>query len=146
MILDSEEVFMKVVGTSDVTLANLQRELCQFEKQLVALRDSVRGLIEATGTNRQVISSTQESELATRIADGVLMRLNAAAHTTSAHKKYVREREAADYMGVSVAALRSWRLRRSKNGPPFTRLGKMVLYSVAELERHMEARLVPSRD
>src|SRR5208282_790121 len=48
--------------------------------------------------------------------------------------------------GVKVATLRAWRMRRSKIGPPFTRLGKMVLYPMTELENHMRAYLVPRRD
>jgi hypothetical protein len=40
-------------------------------------------------------------------------------------------------MGVSVFTLRSWRSKGSRNGPPFVRIGKMVLYPVAELEKHI---------
>ncbi len=57
----------------------------------------------------------------------------------------MREREAAAYMGVSVAALRRWRLLRSKNGPPFTRFGRVVLYPMAELESHLKAGMVSPR-
>jgi predicted DNA-binding transcriptional regulator AlpA len=57
-------------------------------------------------------------------------------------KRYVREKEAATFLGVSVSALRSWRGKRSPCGPPVTRMGKMVLYSMKELERFMEQRIV----
>jgi len=43
------------------------------------------------------------------------------------------KREAADYMGVKVATLRAWRLLRSKNGPLFVRVGRMMMYPVTEL-------------
>jgi hypothetical protein len=48
-------------------------------------------------------------------------------------------------MGVKVATLRAWRLLRSKKGPPFTRVGRMVMYSMAALEEHIRAGLRPSR-
>jgi predicted DNA-binding transcriptional regulator AlpA len=60
-------------------------------------------------------------------------------------KRYVREKEAAKYLGVSAATLRSWKSKRSPSGPPVTRMGKMVMYSVKELERYMEERTVEGR-
>ena len=60
--------------------------------------------------------------------------------------RYVREGEAAKYIGVSVSTLRSWRTKRSKNGPPYTRLGRLVTYRIAELDGHMKARTVPQRN
>jgi hypothetical protein len=49
-------------------------------------------------------------------------------------------------MGVKVATLRAWRLLRSKKGPPFTRVGRTVMYSMAALEEHVRAGLRPYRD
>ena len=40
-------------------------------------------------------------------------------------------------MGVSVYSLLSWRSKGSKNGPPYIRVGRIVVYPVAELEKHM---------
>jgi predicted DNA-binding transcriptional regulator AlpA len=89
------------------------------------------------------LHTLQETSLAARIAEAVISQLTVLPQAPTAQKKrYLREREAAEFMGVSVSALRSWRLRRSKAGPPFTRLGKMVLYPVAEIENHMQAGLV----
>ena len=48
-------------------------------------------------------------------------------------------------MGVKVATLREWKLLRSKNRPPLTRVGRMVMYPMAELEERMRAGLVPRR-
>jgi predicted DNA-binding transcriptional regulator AlpA len=62
-----------------------------------------------------------------------------------AEKRYVREREAAGFLGVSVSALRSWRGKRSPSSPPFTKVGGMVMYSVKELEQFMEERTVETR-
>jgi helix-turn-helix protein len=61
-------------------------------------------------------------------------------------RQYVREPEAAAYMGVKVATWRARRLLRSKKGPPFTRVGRMVMYLMAALEEHIRAGLIPYRD
>jgi hypothetical protein len=42
---------------------------------------------------------------------------------------YVREKEAAAFLGVSVSELRSVKGRRSPPRPPFTRIDGMGLYS-----------------
>jgi hypothetical protein len=60
-------------------------------------------------------------------------------------KRYVREKEAAAFLGVSVSALRSWRSKRSPSGSPVTRIDRMLLYSMKELERYMELRTVERR-
>jgi hypothetical protein len=60
-------------------------------------------------------------------------------------QRYVREHAAAAFLGVSVSALRSWRSKRSPSGPPVTRIDRMVLYSVEELERFKEERTVEGR-
>lgn len=57
-------------------------------------------------------------------------------------KRYVREKEAATFLGVSVSALRSWRGKRSPSGSPFTKVGSMVMYSMEGLEQFMEQQIV----
>ena len=52
-------------------------------------------------------------------------------------KRYFNEFEAAEYLGLSVACLQDWRLRKA--GPSFHKFGKAVRYSTAELERYAEA-------
>jgi DNA-binding transcriptional MerR regulator len=59
---------------------------------------------------------------------------------TEAEPLYLREHAAAKLLGVSASALRSWRSKRRTLGPPVTKVGKMVLYSVKELERFMDER------
>lgn len=44
----------------------------------------------------------------------------------------IREREAADMLNVSVAALRKW--RREGKGPRYIKVGRLVRYRVAELD------------
>jgi hypothetical protein len=47
-------------------------------------------------------------------------------------KRYVREKEAAAFLDVSVYTLQSWRSRGNPAGPPVTKVGGMVMYSVKE--------------
>jgi hypothetical protein len=122
-------------------LTQLQGELLELEKHMNSMRESLGNPItELFGTG---LDASQETLLAARIAEVVVSRLPLQVSTV---RQYVREREAAEYMGVKVATLRAWRLLRSKNGPPFTRVGRMVMYPMAALEEHMRAGLVPYRD
>ena len=134
------------VGLGREELAHLHGELLQLEKRVNSVRESLgKAITELFGTDRQAFPALQEATLAARVAEAVISRLPVSSQVNTARKNYVREREAAEYMGVSVAALRSWRLLRSKNGPPFIRVGRMVMYSMTELEEHMRAGLVPRR-
>jgi hypothetical protein len=59
----------------------------------------------------------------------------------------VRERVAAQLLGVSVAALRRW--RQEKRGPAFVRLERCVGYRMADLEAFISANRVvngPAKD
>jgi hypothetical protein len=128
-------------------VAQLHGELLQLEKRVNSVRESLgKAITDLFGTDRPAFTALQEAALAARVAEAVVSRLPAPAQVPAARKQYVREREAAEFMGVKVSTLRAWRMRRSKNGPPFARIGKMVLYPVDELERHMTDRLIPPRD
>jgi predicted site-specific integrase-resolvase len=50
--------------------------------------------------------------------------------------------EAAAFLGVSVKTLRSWRSTGSASGLPVTRMGRLVMYPLKELERYMEERTI----
>lgn len=52
----------------------------------------------------------------------------------------VREREAAQMLGVSVAALRRW--RHEGRGPIFVRMERCVGYRVADLDKFLAAKAV----
>jgi predicted DNA-binding transcriptional regulator AlpA len=81
-----------------------------------------------------------------RVAERVVARLRARPNAqVQEQSRYVREKEAAAFIGVSVKTLRSWRSKRPVYGPPVTRMGKMVLYSVKGLEEYMEERTVEGR-
>jgi hypothetical protein len=127
-------------------LTQLHGELLQLEKRFNSVRDSLgKAITELFGTDRQAFPALQEATLAARVAEAVVSRLPVSSQGVPARKQFVREREAAENMGVSVATLRRWRTLRSKSGPAFTRLGRMVMYSMTELEDHMRAGLVPRR-
>jgi len=52
----------------------------------------------------------------------------------------IDERQAAQVLGLKVATLRAWRLK--KRGPKFVRFGRAVRYPVRELEDYIAARTV----
>ena len=127
-------------------LSQLHGELLQLEKRVDSLHESLgKAITDLFGTDRQAFRPLQEAALAARVAEAVVSQLSVPASVPSFRNQYVRERAAAEYMGVKVSTLRAWRLLRSKNGPPFTRVGRMILYPMTELENHMRAGLVPRR-
>ena len=54
------------------------------------------------------------------------------------------DKEAAEAMSCSVAALRRW--RREGRGPAFFRIGRLVRYSTADLENFVRAGRVETAD
>jgi predicted DNA-binding transcriptional regulator AlpA len=53
----------------------------------------------------------------------------------------LRERKAAEMLGVSTAALRRW--RREQRGPAFIRLERAVGYRLSDLENFLNSNTVP---
>lgn len=51
--------------------------------------------------------------------------------------RLVKEREAAEHLGVSVRTLQKWRLQG--NGPRFVKLGHAVRYDSEDLEIYIDA-------
>jgi DNA-binding transcriptional regulator YiaG len=145
--LKAQEATVKIDVQAYEALVRLQRELCAFEKQVHTLCGSFQEVIAATSEMRpDALPRQRESEIAVRIVEGVISRLKITTPTATRREKYLREREVAEYMGVNVATLRAWRLRRSKNGPPFSRLGRVIMYSFVDLEKHMAAHVIPHRE
>ena len=60
----------------------------------------------------------------------------------------VSEEVAARYLCLSVSALRKSRMNGEREGhlppPPFVRLGRRVIYRLADLDRYLEANVVAS--
>lgn len=57
--------------------------------------------------------------------------------TKTAPKLALREREAAEAIGVSVKTLRNWRYMTPIKGPRPSRVGRAVVYPVTEIERYL---------
>lgn len=61
-------------------------------------------------------------------------------------ERILNEVEAAQFLGVTVHALRAWRWRK-KDGPTYLKLGSCVRYRLRDLEAHLESHLVkPGRE
>src|ERR1017187_5236973 len=140
--------------TTPRRLADARKELLEIQQEFVRLQkriDAVRGCVTDSltrifGEERPAIAALAEEELIERIAGRVAARLGALpAAKKQIDNRYVREKEAAAFLGVSVFSLRSWRSRGEPCSPPVTRMGKMVMYSMKGLEQFMEQRTVEGR-
>lgn len=123
-------------------LVSIEQEFTRLQKRVEAVLDSVaNALIRLFGEQRPAFAGLQEEELIERIAGRVVARLVPSPKPQpQGQKRYVREMEAAAFLGVSVFTLQSWRSKRTPSGPPFTKVGSMVMYSVKESEQFMEQR------
>jgi predicted DNA-binding transcriptional regulator AlpA len=123
-------------------LLEIQQEFGRLQKRIDAVRDCVTAsLTRIFGEERPAIASLAEEEFLEKLAGRVADRLgNLPAAKKQTSNRHVRDVEAAAFLGVSVSTLRSWRSRGEPGGPPVTRMGRMVMYSVKELERYMEER------
>ena len=125
-------------------LMQIQEEFTRLQKRIETVRDSVAdSLVRLFGEERPAFAGLQEEAFIEKIAARVVARLGTTPKSQAqGDKRYVRDIEAAKYLGVSAVTLRSWRSKRSPSGPPVTRMGKMVMYSVKGLEQFMEQRTV----
>ena len=128
-------------------LVQIQEEFTQLQKRIEAVRDCVTdSLVRFFGDERPTFAALSEEELIERIDGRAVARLGALpAAKKQIDNRYVREKEAAAFLGVSVFSLRSWRSRGEPCSPPVTRMGKMVMYSMKGLEQFMEQRTVEGR-
>ena len=56
-------------------------------------------------------------------------------------ERVLTEQEAAQFIRVTVHALRAWRWRK-QDGPIYTKLGSLVRYRVSDLEAYLESHRV----
>ena len=54
--------------------------------------------------------------------------------------KILNERETADFLNCSVAALRRW--RQEGRGPSYYRVGKLIRYGSGDIEAYLESQRV----
>src|ERR1017187_2950095 len=128
-------------------LAQIEQEFTQLQKRIEAVQDSVaNALVRLFGEERPAFAGLQEEAFIERVAGRVVDRLRFSPNPPAkGEKRYVRDVEAAAFLGVRVGTLRSWRSRGEPSGPPVTRMGRMVMYSMKGLEQYMEERTVERR-
>jgi hypothetical protein len=69
------------------------------------------------GEEHPAIAAMAEEELIEKLADRVVSRLGTVPKSQAkGEQRYIRDVEAAKYLGVSAATLRSWRSKRSPSG------------------------------
>jgi len=132
-------------------LADARRELLEIQQEFVHLEkriDAVRGCVTDSlsrifGDERPALAGFAEEEFIEKLAGRVAARLGTQPPSKlPAGNRYVREKEAATFLGLSVQTLRAWRSRISRDHPPVTKVGGMVMYSKKALEEYMEERTV----
>jgi predicted DNA-binding transcriptional regulator AlpA len=123
-------------------LVQIQEEFTRLQKCIEEMRDSVAdSLVRLFGEERPAFDGLREEALIERIARTVVARLGTSPKLQAGGEtRYVRDIEAAAFLGVSAHTLRAWRSRGKPSGPPFAKIGNMVMYSVKELEKYMEMR------
>lgn len=128
-------------------LVQIQEEMTELQKRIEAVQHSVTGsLTRIFGEERPAFTGLKEEELIERIAGSVIARFGTYRRAQArGETRYVRDVEAAAFLGLSVSTLRSWRSRGKPTGPPFAKVGGMVMYSLKELEKYMEERTVEGR-
>jgi|ERR1017187_9904998 hypothetical protein len=99
-------------------LVEIQQEFGHPQKRIDAVRDCITdSLTRIFGEERPAFAALAEEELIERIAGRVSARLGAVpAAKKQIDNRYVREQEAAAFLGVSVFTLQSWRSRGEPSG------------------------------
>ena len=128
-------------------LLEIQQEFARLEKRIDAVRECVTdSLTRIFGEERPAIAALAEEELIEKLAGRVAARLGTLpAAKKQIGNRYVREKEAAAFLGGSVSTLQGWRSRVTGGGPPVTKVGYMVMYSMKELKDYMEMRTIARR-
>ncbi len=132
-------------------LADARRELLEIEQEFARLQkliEAIRDCVMASttrifGDEGPAFAALAEDEFIEKLAGRVAMRVGTQpTNPKPIGNRYIREKEAAVFLGVSVKTLRAWRNTVSGEHPPVTRVGAMVMYSKKALEEYMEERTV----
>jgi hypothetical protein len=128
-------------------LLEVQQEFVRLEKRIYAVRECITdSLTRIFGEERPAFAALAEEELIEKLAGRVVTRLGAMpAAKKEIGNRYVRDVEAAAYLGLSVWTLRCWRSRGETSTPLFTKVSSMVMYSMKALEQYMEMRTAQRR-
>lgn len=100
-------------------LLEIQQEFVRLQKRIDAVRDCVTdSLTRIFGDERPAMAALAEEEFVEKLACRVVSRLGTVPKSQAkGEQRNVRDVEAAKYLGVSAATLRSWRSKRSPCGP-----------------------------
>ena len=125
-------------------LLEIQQEFGGLQKRIDVVRDCVMdSLTRIFGDEHPAIAALSEEDFIEKLAGRVAARLGTQpAAPKQIGNRYLREKEAAAFLGVSVHTLRAWRSRAYGDHPPVTKVGSMVMYSKEALEEYMETRTV----
>jgi len=128
---------------------SLRRELVELQEDLVRVARRLEGVRRAAAEVATELDSSPvpsaasfspvSDETVERVVKTALARVG---QTQSPQKAYLNTREVAELVGVSPRLLDKWRRTASPDGPPFLRLGRRVLYPIAELDKHFSRKLV----
>lgn len=123
-------------------LLGIQQEFGRLQKRIDAVRVCVTdSLTRIFGEERPALAGFAEEEFIEKLAGRVAACLGTQQDAKrQMDNRYVREKEAATFLGVSVQTLRAWRSRASRDHPPVTKVGSMVMYSKKSLVEYMEER------
>jgi hypothetical protein len=110
-------------------LLEIQQEFAHLQKRIDAVRDCVTdSLTRIFGDERPAMAALAEEELIEKLSGRVAARLGSQpAAKKQIDNRYIREKEAAAFLGVSAFSLRSWRSRGTDGGPPWTKVCGMVM-------------------
>src|ERR1017187_5367154 len=109
--------------TLEKNYLKFSRNSSALKKRIDAVRDCVTdSLTRIFGEERPAIAALAEEELIEKLAGRVVARLGSLpAAKKQIDNRYVREKEAAAFLGVSVSTLQAWRSRGTGGGPPVTK-------------------------
>jgi len=124
-------------------LNNLLSGLSRMEQRLESIRNLAR---EAAG-NLSLLEPARpepasQEEIIAKAVELVLKRLPQPGQAQTTPKLYLRTNEAAKALGVSRRTLENWKALKEPFCPPYVKIGKMTLYPVSQLEKHINRKLV----
>ena len=105
-------------------LLDIEQEFARLEKRVEAVRDCITAsLARIFGDEHPAMAALAEEEFIEKVAGRIAIRLGSQpAVPKQMGNRYVRGKEAAVFLGVSVQTLRAWRSRVSGDHPPVTKV------------------------
>lgn len=123
-------------------LFELQEDLATVGRRLEAVRYAaaeLSGELERFPVPGVAHTPSLPEDVVERVVHTILAQ---SSRTQGPRKAYLNTREVAEMMGISAGMVIAWRRKKSPEGPPFVKVGKLVLYPIAELEKHFGGKVV----